>query len=239
MKQVPKYLLIGNGRVARHMAQYFHLLKFPFMTWQRNQSQTDLHELLQQATHVLLLINDNAIQDFADKNLQTHNGVHIHFSGSLVSANVYGAHPLQTFNNAYYTLEEYQSIPFILDDNAPELADLLPGLNNSYARLNPENKTRYHALCVLSGNFSCLLWQKLFNDLEGKLNIPKQMAFEYLRQQTQNLITDSANALTGPLVRNDRETIDKHLAVLSNDEFKEIYESFVNCYDKLKAKELL
>lgn len=237
MRQVPTYLLIGNGRVARHMAQYFNLLNLSFYTWNRNQSLADLHALLHDATHVLILISDKAIQTFADEHLQSHQGVHVHFSGSVVSPNVYGAHPLQTFNqNSNYTLDVYQAIPFIIENEAPEVATLLPGLNNPHARIKKEDKAKYHALCVMSGNFTCMLWQKLFTDFENDFNIPKTMAFEFLQRQAINLITDSTRALTGPLVRDDKETIAKHINILTNDEYQDVYKSFVDCYAKLKMK---
>lgn len=237
MRQVPRYLLIGNGRVARHMAQYFSLLNLSFQSWNRSQSHAELNAKLEDATHVLILISDKAIQSFADTYLKNHHGIHIHCSGSLISPTVFGAHPLQTFNqDGVYTLDAYQAIPFILEEEAPAFQTLLPELTNPHARIHKKDKAKYHALCVMSGNFTCMLWQKLFHEFENDFNIPKTMAFEFLQRQAQNLIIDSTRALTGPLVRNDRETINKHLDVLNQDEYQSVYQSFVDCYEKLKMK---
>ena len=62
------------------------------------------------------------------------------------------------------------------------------------------------------------------------------IAHSYLLQQTTNLIANSSTALTGPLVRNDKATIEKNIAALAEDPFQEIYKSFVACYRKLQEE---
>ena len=142
----------------------------------------------------------------------------------------HGAHPLMSFSKNLYGFDQYQSIPYILDHDAPAFESLFPGLPNQHVRLHKSSKAKYHALCVLSGNFSCLLWQKLFSCFEKEFNIPSAIAYPYLLQQTQNLLTDPKSALTGPLVRGDNYTIEKNIAALEQDPFQEVYRSFVACY---------
>ncbi len=233
MRQVPQYLLIGNGRVACHFRHYFSLLHLPYLTWHRAESSEKLFIKLQQSTHILYLINDQAIDDFIKKN--THvDKLHIHFSGSLVSPLAFGAHPLMTFSHDLYTLAQYQAIPFVLDQDAPAFHELLPGLANPHVRLQPSLKARYHALCVLSGNFSCMLWQKLMVSIEKEFNLPVEIVHPYLQQQMQNLLTNAETALSGPLVRNDTQTLTNNLMALDNDPFQQVYQSFVRCYEEMK-----
>jgi predicted short-subunit dehydrogenase-like oxidoreductase (DUF2520 family) len=229
------YLLIGNGRVAKHMQHYFSLLGICFSTWHRGQSHEALQQRLNQATHILLLISDQHIEEFITTHLNATQACLIHFSGSLVSRKAYGAHPLMTFNQELYSLERYQHIPFVIDHSAPEFNILLPGLSNVHVRLHTALKAKYHALCVLSGNFSCLLWQKLLSGLE-ELNIPAEIAHSYLEQQTQNIVKDPKTALTGPLTRDDHLSIEKNLAALAGDPFQKVYASFVECYEKIKPR---
>jgi hypothetical protein len=239
MRQVPYYLIIGSGRVASHFKHYFSLLNLSYSFWHRKQPISSLYQELKRATHILLLISDHAINSFFTEHLQQHSTdlTLIHFSGSLVLDHVYGAHPLMTFSRDLYHLEQYQSIPFIVDHDAPSFADLLPGLPNPHMQLHKSLKPKYHALCVLSGNFSCMLWQKLFNTLEDEFHIPKTFAFSYLNQQMNNLLTNSITAMTGPLVRRDVVTIEKNIAALECDPFQKVYESFVICYEKIKRSE--
>lgn len=232
MRQVPHYLLIGNGRVARHFHYYFSLLSLSFESWHRQQPLFKLqHQLNTSAlSHIMLLINDDSIEDFILKNLNSTKAVKIHFSGSLVTPYAYGAHPLMSFNDHLYDIKQYQSIGFVIDHDAPEFEILLPGLSNKHIRLNISKKPKYHALCVLSGNFSCLLWKKLFDTLESEFNIPHSIAYPYLLQLTQNIVQDYTSALTGPLVRQDKITIENNIKSLKKDPFQKIYRSFVSCY---------
>ena len=240
MRQVPHYLIIGNGRVAKHFKHYFSLLKIPFSSWNKAETTLDLKNKLSHASHALVLISDDAINSFIEKHFnENNNAIWIHFSGSLVSPIAIGAHPLMSFNSGFYILDHYKNIPFILDHDAPEFERILPGLPNPHAYLNKNLKAKYHALCVLSGNFSCLLWQKLFSDFKKEFHFPASIAHPYLLQQTQNLISDFNTALTGPLVRNDKHTIEKNLQALNGDFFQEIYKAFVDCYEKIQEEKKL
>ena len=232
MRQVPLYLIIGNGRVAKHFQQYFSLLNIAYLTWHRNQSETELQQALHKATHILILISDHAIQNFHDRYLQKSSAIKIHCSGSLYFPDIYGAHPLMTFNQTLYTLPQYLAFNFVIDQDAPDFKILFPHLENKYARLSQELKMHYHALCVLSGNLMGFVWQQLFSRFEKQFNLPKEFAHPYLMQQTENLIQNPHLALTGPLVRGDQTVIANHLHALTGDVLQSLYASFVECYQR-------
>jgi len=236
VRQVPAYLIIGNGRVARHFCRYFDFIGISYTQWHRRLPVDDLLHLLPRTTHTLLLIRDDAIEAFSKTHLSDYTGLKIHFSGALTLSGVHGAHPLMTFGAEMYGLEKYQSIPFVVDRGAPDFETLLPGLANAHVRLDPQDKAKYHALCVMAGNFSCLLWQNLFNGLEKDFNIPSDIAHPYLRQQTENLLKDHATALTGPLARGDTVTMARNLAALKDDPFQIVYESFVQAFKGIREK---
>jgi len=232
MRQVPRYLIIGNGRVARHFCHYLSLLNIRVSQWHRAEAPARLQALLPAATHILLLISDQAIEPFIAGHLQGTAAVKVHFSGALASKLAHGAHPLMTFNTGLYTLDKYRSIPFVTDTDEV----VLPGLPNRCVVLAPDLKARYHAMCVLGGNFSCLLWQKFFGTLVSEFNFPADIGHAYLRQQTENLLEDYSSAFTGPLARGDEATIQKNLAALEGDPFQRIYQSFVEIYPLIKEK---
>jgi len=193
-----------------------------------------LPEKTKRASHVLLLVSDKAIEDVsATIKALAPQALILHFSGALETEAAIGAHPLMTFGSTLYDLDQYRAIPFILDEDAPPFEQLFPALSNPHARLAKNKKAHYHALCVLAGNFSCLLWQRFFNGLEKDLHINPEMGKPYLEQQTKNLLTDYANALTGPLTRGDEGTIQKNLAALGEDPFAEVYRAFVTAYRRL------
>lgn len=237
MRQVPHYLLIGNGRVAKHLRHYFSLLDLPHTHWDRNQDEVLLFQHLTHATHILLLISDQSIEPFIHTYL-SHTATHIiHCSGSLTIKQAVSAHPLTTFSKAsLYTLDQYKKIPFIVEKNTIPFDQLLPGLPNTHFYLDATQKAKYHASCVASGNFSCLLWQALFKAFEEEFGLPKETAYPYLQQIMQNLIDDPENALTGPLVRGDQKTIEQNIQALANDPLQKIYQSFVDYYQTIKKE---
>jgi predicted short-subunit dehydrogenase-like oxidoreductase (DUF2520 family) len=233
MRQVPHYLIIGNGRVARHFQFYFTKLKISYSSWHRQEPHSTLQQFIKDSSHILLLISDGAIEEFIAKELKDNSQILIHFSGSLITSSAYGTHPLMTFSDTLYPEDQYKTIPFIIDQDAPAFHELFPALPNAHFRLAKELKGKYHALCVLSGNFSCMLWQKLISSFENEFKFNPEIAQPYLLQQTQNILNNHKTALTGPLVRNDFSTIKNNIAALDSDPFQDVYKSFIECYQKL------
>ena len=232
MRQVPaSYLIIGSGRMAKHFCHYLSLLKLPYYQWARNtHTENALHSIIPDFSHILLLINDGEIDSFT-KQLPIHQAqILVHFSGQLSLDNIHSAHPLCTFAHELYNSEIYQSIPFILTEGSPPLSILLPGLPNAAYHITQEQKAFYHALCVLSGNFTCILWKKFFHELEKTLNLPPEVGIPYLNQISYNLRNNPQGALTGPLARKDNNTIQANLNALKNDEFLIIYQAFANLF---------
>lgn len=227
MGQVPTYLFIGNGRLSRHLQHYFDQLRLNHRVWTRG--GPPLSQALQGVTHALLLISDDALLEFLHSHLELQNHTVVHFSGSLATPLAWGAHPLMTFSHTLYRPDEYREIHFVIDHQAPDFSTLLPGLPNPHHRLDSELKARYHAECVLSGNFTAMLWSHFFQVMEDKLGLPRQAALPYLRRVAANLQSE-ANPLTGPLVRGDQATVRRNLQALEGDPYQHVYTSFVQAY---------
>jgi predicted short-subunit dehydrogenase-like oxidoreductase (DUF2520 family) len=223
-----QYLIVGSGRVARHFAEYCRLLQQPFLTWSRKQnvSDSDLQRQSSLCSHVLLLISDSAIADFLTAHPFLREKVLVHFSGALEIEGVASAHPLMTFGPELYTLLEYQRIPFVLTEGSP-FAEILPGLPNPSFHLRPQDKAYYHAWCVMSGNFTTLLWQNLRARLET-MGLPADIIQPYFEQTTKNILINPQGALTGPLARRDLVTVEKNLRALRehHDSFEKVYRAF-------------
>lgn len=235
MRQVPRYLIIGDGRMARHMAFYLESLGLAYQTFARKTHDfSALPELLSHTTHILILIRDDAIESFITEHLNNTTQIKVHFSGSLTTPLAYGAHPLMSFNQTLYAQETYQQMWFICEAGNKNFTEILPGFPNQHASIPVDAKALYHSLCVLSSNFTCLLWQKLATTLEDKWQIPPQAANPILQQVMQNIARDPHTALTGPLVRNDQKTIEKNLHALNDDPYQAVYQAFVSAYQQEK-----
>lgn len=234
MKQVPTYAIIGNGRLARHLIHYFHLLGIPFLQWSRStHNESSLKKIVFNASHILLPISDKGIEPFIKNYPFLENKTLIHFSGSLITPLAFSTHPLMTFSDKLYDLKTYKSIPFICEENAPPFSDLFPQLPNLHYPLDSSLKPFYHALCVMSNNFTTLLWQKFYQELSQTLKLPIEAIHPILHQTFHNLLHNPYSAFTGPLARDDKSTISSNLKTLENDPFQNIYKAFLETYNTI------
>lgn len=233
------YAILGGGRLARHMRHYFSLLGLPVSCWARDRAaplntwsiantSARLHATIRPASHVLLLVTDTAIAELLKSYPFLHEKALVHCSGALSIPGVAGAHPLMTFSHELYTLEHYQRIPFMVD-SGHAFNEVLPGLPNPHFAINVEEKPRYHALCVMAGNFSQILWQAAAQRFAA-MGLPPSTLQPYLQQVVQNFVRNPGSALTGPLSRGDNNTIERNLQALAGDPLEPVYRAFMELY---------
>lgn len=255
MGQVPEratFVLIGDGRLATHLSTFFQAKNLDFIQWSRRQGvigpssstlfepgmtddpdpERSLARLLSRADRVLLAIRDDALGDFVRAHNRDTAAMWIHFSGSRVIDGAWSAHPLSTFAGAAYPIAVYETIPFIVEQEGPPFAELLPGIDNPSATLPRAAKPLYHALSVAAGNFTQMLWQQLFRTFEEHLGLEVDVALPYLRQTARNLeqAAGEESVLTGPIARGDHDTIRSNLNALrvaQLDALAEVYEAFL------------
>ena len=226
----PTYGLIGRGRVATHLARYLELENLPFVTWHREMSSPP-EEALAGADTILLAISDDAIRPFLEHHAKLRDRPIVHFSGSRFIDGAHGLHPLMTFGPELYDLQTYRSIAFIEEKGGVSFGELFPRLSNPSWPLDPDDKTLYHALCVLAGNFTTLLWSKAFGDFERRLGLPREALLPFLERTCKNTSTAGRSALTGPLARGDAETVKRHLQTLEGDPYARVYRAFAEVLD--------
>lgn len=223
-----QYLFIGRGRLSSHFQNYFAQLHIPVQVWWRELGESELERRISRATHVLCLISDSAIEPFLGEHQSLlKDKVVIHASGSVTTEWAVGAHPLMTFGAGnFYPLATYRSIPFVVEEGGRRWPELFPSLPNPHFLIAKDQKLLYHALCVMAGNFTTLLWQKAFRDFKERLDLPVEILFPYLQQITTNLMESPESALTGPLARGDRVLVERHLEEFEHDPFAEVYRAF-------------
>ena len=237
------YAIVVGGRLARHMRHYLTLSGLPVSVWSRDgmpdvnthsspNPRARLEATVKPASHVLLLVSDGAIADLVSRYPFLHHKTLVHCSGALSIPGVVGAHPLMTFGHELYALSQYQKIPFMVDQGH-DFSALLPGLCNPHFPVRLEDKPRYHALCVMAGNFSQILWQAASEGFAG-MGLPPETLAPYLQQVVHNFVANNAHepgaALTGPLSRGDVNTIRRNLSALSGDPLQPVYQAFVDLY---------
>lgn len=230
------YLILGSGRWALHLQKSLALAGISHGSWARKtQTLSDLQEKLTCASHVWLAVSDQALPEWAEK-LRSFDGPVLHSSGALEIGGLHCVHPLMSFSNELYSDDFYSRFAFVTTSPLPR-EDLIASLPNPFFRIEPEQKTFYHAMCVLAGNGSVLLWQKFLHEMR-RLGISNEASTLYARRIVENLANDPARALTGPLVRNDQITLQADLHSLAEDPFQGVLAALIEAYAR-GGKELV
>jgi predicted short-subunit dehydrogenase-like oxidoreductase (DUF2520 family) len=220
-------LLVGSGRLAKHLLYWNSLLEKPNQVyqWSRNQSSEQLESYLQKSNIVWLAISDSSLVEFYETHLQSAGKTVVHFSGALNNSKMLCAHPLMSFPSELLPTDVYAKIYFALC-NCNNLEQALPSFKNAFKILNSQDKALYHALCVLAGNFPQMLWNEVSEKMQ-LLEIPEASLDLYIKQITENYLKYKSKAITGPIIRKDEKTILANLESLKNEiRLKSIYSTF-------------
>lgn len=232
MQPQKKILLIGSGRLATHLDYWNSLILQPniLLKWNRKDSVDKRNQLLAEADLVWLAISDNNLENFYEDALAQTSLPVVHFSGALHFKSMISAHPLMSFPKALFEKNIYSQIHFSLT-GCSHLQAAMPGFHNSFSIMSPENKSLYHSMCVISGNFPQMLWNETEKSL-SQMGIPDQAFQLYLKQITKNYLLLKEQSLTGPLVRGDSATIEKNLKALKDSPLQKIYQAFNDTFTK-------
>lgn len=122
-----------------------------------------------------------------------------------------GPNAYRSLHNAYFTIEGP-------DQHLDELRLFFSHLGNSAVCIDAEKKNKYHAANVILSNFLGVLihtgWE-LLQECNIPLECAQKMTKPLLDTTLENIFDHGlTNSLTGPVDRNDVETIQKHLDCL-------------------------
>jgi predicted short-subunit dehydrogenase-like oxidoreductase (DUF2520 family) len=188
---------------------------------------TDLAEVLPQAGWVLIAVRDDSIADVAAQ-MAPHipDALVTHTSGATPGGILsefyqrYGVfYPLQTFSMERTPV--WSKIPFCID--AAVEADVLflrktaKTIGNLVYRVSDEQRARLHVAAVFANNFAnhCFaIAEKILSDYD----LPFEMLHPLMEETLNKALMASPAAMqTGPAIRGDRETIERHLHLLRDD----------------------
>lgn len=237
-----KVVLIGSGNVAQHLLQV--MLKTTnielVQVFARHKSSvlhlitedriTSNYDAIKEADVYIISVSDNAIAEVSS-NLPFENRLVVHTSGTselsvLDSKNRKGVfYPLQTFSKSKAV--DFSTIPICLETENESDYKTLEKLANLISKkayaISSEQRKSLHVAAVFVCNFVNHLYQ-----IGNQICDENQVPFEILHPlilETANKITELSpkEAQTGPAVRNDTKTIEKHIEFLQNSNYKEIY----------------
>lgn len=181
--------------------------------------------MLSKVDHVGLAISDDALESFVAQHLTNRPHLKVvHFSGAKHIPGTIVAHPLMSFGGELFPPEFYRRLHFVIT-GCDRLEEALPGWKNSFTVMGSEDRARYHALCVMAGNFPQLIWRKCEADL-AELGVGPEVFRLYVQQIAANYVQQGPDAVTGPLVRGDQKTMELNHSALAGDKWQKVYQSF-------------
>lgn len=201
----------------------------------------DLQNLINKSDIIFLTVTDRAISGVWSRleNMNIKNKTICHCSGSLsseifINADKYNAyccslHPILPFETPDVSISEISKAYFTIEGNekaVQNISKLLEICKNPYYIIESKDKAKYHCAACFASNFVVAVCEKA-------ARIMSECGFEYdeaLKAMTPLILSNVNNicnkgtlgALTGPVERNDTETVKKHLDVLS-DKDKALY----------------
>lgn len=235
-------VIIGSGNVAQHLIKAFSSSEDVVLAQVYARNPGKVSHLLPKdkitadinslpiADVYIISVTDDAIETVSAE-LPFSNRLIVHTSGStgidkLDTKNRRGVfYPLQTFSAAKAV--DFKTIPLCLESEFPEdyalLEQLAHSLSNSVYAIDSKQRQALHVAAVFTSNFVNHMYV-LGSEVCAQNNIPFDILKPLITEVAEKINhLPPAKAQTGPAVRNDQSTIQRHLDFLQDSRMKEIY----------------
>lgn len=222
-----KIIIIGAGNVGSHLAKAFSIAGEEVTLLSARRLSAEERTL--DAEIAIIAVPDAYITECAAK-LSDFTGIVAHTSGgagidalqAISPSRRAVFYPLQTFTKDVEM--EYSEIPFFIetaDDTAAEtLKTLALKISPHVIYADSTTRCRLHIAAVFACNFTNHLWAVAYEYLKS-CGLDFSLLMPLIRQtltkiQDNASTSDPALMQTGPAVRNDLPTIERHLSLLDD-----------------------
>ena len=234
-----KITLIGNGKLGKHLYKVLISIdQSQLLEWVvRSEKECKTPEGILITNKInqyeisdiyLLAVSDNSIKEVAK--LPPNDSLVVHTSGAISleeigrdRAGVF--YPIQTFSEDSNI--NFSKIPIGIESKQIQdlihLKKLTKLIGTKSFLINSSQREHLHLAAVLVNNFS----NHLFVEAEIICR-QNNLSFDLLKPLLKETIEKLNNlspkqSQTGPAIRNDSETISKHIKLITKDRLKEIY----------------
>ena len=239
-------VMIGAGNVATHISRHLHAQGHAIgCVWSRTPesaralasevgSKACIHvaEVPRKADFYILAVPDRAVTEMAAE-LSGCHGICLHTAGAL-SVDVfqglfpeYGVmYPLQTLSKAH-ELPAGQ-IPFLVEGSSGKVSDQVHELASSISgraeRADSATRLIIHLAAVFANNFSNHMVH-IAHEILKEQNLSVSLLDPLLEETYQKILSAGPKeAQTGPALRDDQLTMNKHIELLkSHPEWEKLY----------------
>lgn len=240
-------VILGSGNAATHFGQAFQQLGHQIVQiYSKTKANADalafalqcpgiddLSQLLRNADLYLIAVSDQAIPTLVETMPQDMNGIVVHCSGATDMAILnrfrnYGViYPPQSLSKNKTV--DFSLIPFCVEGSDTSITNSLLQLARTFSSrsilCNSQQRLAIHLSSVMVNNFSNILYQFAYELLEEH-----NLSFDLVRliiletaEKVQNHVPITVQ--TGPAIRGDEATQQKHLKFISNKpDLQQIYQ---------------
>ncbi|MGM0531545.1 MAG: Rossmann-like and DUF2520 domain-containing protein [Bacteroidota bacterium] len=211
---------------------------------------TQMNRIIADADIYFLAVNDEVIEEVLSQ--FPHNDVFLIHTAGSVSMNVLKDHatdfgvfyPLQTFTKDW--LSDFTEIPLCIEANTDRnlniLGQIADELSNNVYNIDSMQRLYLHVAAVFACNFTNFMFASAENILKNH-DISFNVLNPLIRETVDKaLIHSPSRSQTGPAIRGDKETIDKHVDLLSHSGklqnlYRFVSDSIMDFYNSNKERE--
>ncbi len=230
-----KYLADNNQTVVGYYSEFEEdAEEAAEFTGSKNYSKIEL--LVKDSDVLFLTVTDGMIETVWNqiKDIDIREKIICHTSGALSSEVFsdiskhgsfgFSIHPLFAVSDKYQSYKELSGSYFTIEGSKEKIEDmksLFENFGNTVCIISKEDKVKYHGAAAIASNLVVGLIG-LSEQLLVECGFDKESAHNALspiiKGNVSHIIDDGCEmALTGPVERNDIETVKKHLAVLEGN----------------------
>jgi predicted short-subunit dehydrogenase-like oxidoreductase (DUF2520 family) len=192
-------------------------------------------EILRDADLYLVAVSDDAIEDVIK--LIPENKPFAHTSGSAELSRGGVFYPLQTFSKDIEI--DWKNIPILIEEitdvetrRTTSLLEIAKNISQNVHITTPEKRRRLHLSAVFACNFTNHLWtisEELLSEKNISFDLLKPLIYQTFRKIENHHPKD---VQTGPAIRNDLKTLEKHRDILRKDAINSVF-TISEIYDLL------
>ncbi|MDO9596015.1 MAG: F420-dependent NADP oxidoreductase [Lutibacter sp.] len=239
-------VILGGGNVAHHLTnallqnsaanvvQVYNRSLEKINCFKNNTSITNNLSDLKEADIYILAVSDNAISELSSA-LNLKNKLVVHTSGSMAMDE------LKSVSNkgVFYLLQsfskerkiDFSNVPVCIEAETEKdlllLETLAKSLSKNCYRINSDQRKSLHIAAVFVNNFVNHLYH-IGHEICEQNKVPFEILLPLILETANKISTLSPlEAQTGPAKRNDTKTIEKHKAMLTENQI-EIYTLLTN-----------
>lgn len=240
-------VLLGSGNVATHMGgalmQAGHRIRQVYSRTEEHAqalasrlgatAANDLATIDVQADVYIIAVNDDALAEVAVRLPDSLQGMVVHTAGSVgmdaiaAHAAAYGVlYPLQTFSKAKAV--DFSTIPLAVEASGEaaliRLEALAGSLSKRVFRCDSKQRLSLHAAAVFACNFTNHFYA-IAADILNEHSLDFDLIRPLIRETAQKVMEHQpGDVQTGPAVRGDVRTMEKHLELLeANQALAQLY----------------